>query len=159
MDLARWLVDPSHPLTSRVAVNRFWGLFFPNPIVRTANEFGTNGQPPTHPELLDWLGRRLTLQWIEVEREAPQAAPDGGGGGAGVSEVLPKLEVLRTLEEQIHAGYIRGVHKVLDQIATAQPECEAFVARMRVLARQFQLDVLARQVEEALHTADAAPKP
>ena len=110
-------------------------------------------------ELLDWLGRRLALQWIEIEREAPQAAPDGGGGGAGASEVLPKLEVLRTLEEQIHAGYIRGVHKVLDQIATAQPECEAFVARMRVLARQFQLDALARQVEEALHTADAGPQP
>src|SRR3989344_165944 len=104
-------------------------------------------------ELLDWLGRRLGLQWIEAERSLPPPISGAAVAAPSQGEALPKLEALRQLEEQVHAGYIRGVHKVLDQIAAAQPECEAFVSRLRGLARQFQLDALARQVDEALETA------
>lgn len=65
--LAKWLIQPDHPLTSRVLVNRIWKHHFGKGIVKTVGNFGKVGAPPTHPELLDWLATELVQQGWSIK--------------------------------------------------------------------------------------------
>lgn len=98
-------------------------------------------KPVRHSELLDWLERRLGIRWTESAAVPPAAVE--------AALVLPSAARLRALEEAVGLGYFRGIMNQLDDIDATQPECAAWTALQRALARQFQFEAMSRALSAA----------
>src|SRR5262249_44919185 len=115
LGLARWLVSRENPLTARVIVNRYWQLIFGTGLVKTPEGFGVQGEPPSHPELLDWLAvevheagwvRRRLLRWIATSETYRQSS-------VITTQLREKAPDNRLLARG--ARYRRSSHAVRDQ--------------------------------------------
>jgi hypothetical protein len=105
--LARWIANPDNPLTARVLVNRLWQHHFGRPLVATPNDFGLNGQRPTHPELLDFLADEFVARGWSIKQmhrlmltSATYQQASQGQGGADDNVLLAGMNRLR-LEGEI----------------------------------------------------------
>src|SRR5262249_18732094 len=119
-DLARWLVSPSNPLTARVTVNRIWKNLFGQALVTSVEDFGTRGERPTHPELLDWLAAEFM-------------GPGGGQTGAWSTK--------RLIRQIVTSATYRQSSNVRKELAVRDP-------RNTLLARQNRFRVEAEVVRD-----------
>jgi len=107
-------------------------------------------KPVRHSELLDWLERRLGLQWQHDEaKEAPAGTEPTASSTAPAPLTYPDAIALSALAQVVALGYYRGILNTLDDIERSQPAHSAFIGTMRQLARQFQFDAMGQILEQA----------
>lgn len=141
---AHWLCSPDNPLTARVTVNRAWQAFFGTGIVPTENDFGTQGDPPTHPELLDWLA----LEFVESGEGRVRSEKEG----AAIHSPLP------TPHSPL-AWSLKRLHRLIVTSATyrqashVRPELRERDPSNKLLARQSRLRLEAESIRDVCLSA------
>ena len=146
LDLARWLVATNNPLTARVIVNRVWQQYFGRGLVETENDFGTQGSPPSHPELLDWLACEL------MQPTSASSSPSPGGEGWGEGGQKPSRSANQPWS-------LKHLHRLIVTSATyrqsskARPDLAINDPNNKLLARQNRLRLDAEIVRDVGLTA------
>jgi hypothetical protein len=120
LGLARWLVDERHPLTARVTVNRYWQLLFGTGLVKTAEDFGTQGELPSHPELLDWLAIEFQ-KGPKSDVQGPKSDAEALDFGPGTLD-LPAWDVKRLIRRLVSSATYRQSSVVAPALAAKDPE-------------------------------------
>ena len=131
LGFAQWLVSRDHPLTSRVTVNRFWQMLFGTGLVKTVEDFGAQGELPSHPELLDWLA---------VEFMNPALGAENGSNGENHSRAKGwnTKALLKTI---VMSATYRQSSRVAPQLQQLDPE-------NRLLARGPRLRLPAEMIRD-----------
>jgi hypothetical protein len=126
LDLANWLVSPANPLTPRVAANQIWLRLFGQGLVRTPDDFGARGQLPTHPELLDWLARRLIQhEWSRkalIREIASSATYCQDSRRRGEIDAVDPLNLLLARQDRfrVEAEIVRDMHLATGGLLSAK---------------------------------------
>ncbi len=144
LGLAKWLVDPGHPLTARVAVNRFWQLFFGLGIVKTSEDFGAQGEPPVHAELLDWLAIAFRDGSMKDELGTMSATSSGASLQRSASSVQ-RWDVKALHKLIVTSATYRQASKVTPELREKDPENRLLArgARFRLQAELIRDNALA----------------
>ena len=135
LGLAKWLVSPEHPLTARVTVNRFWQMFFGVGLVKTSEDFGSQGELPSHPELLDWLA-------VEFRNGTGSGSDLASGGNplATARGTVPKAwNVKALLKTVVMSATYRQSAKRIPQSAIQTPQSEDSDNRLYARGSRYRL--------------------
>ncbi|HXG48835.1 MAG TPA: DUF1553 domain-containing protein [Methylomirabilota bacterium] len=152
LDLARWLVATNNPLTARVIVNRIWQQYFGRGLVETENDFGTQGTPPSHPELLDWLA----VEFMRPEGAPPSDSKTAPGGASASSGPISDAADLAADGPSSRPWSLKHLHRLIVTSATYRQSSKARSdlaekdPQNKLLARQSRLRLDAEVVRDVL---------
>jgi mono/diheme cytochrome c family protein len=158
LDLARWIVDTNNPLTARVIVNRIWQQYFGRGLVETENDFGTQGSPPSHPELLDWLACEL-MNPSQPTGASVSPSPGGEGRGEGGQNQSRNANQPLTSHLSPRPWSLKHLHRLIVTSATyrqsskARPDLALIDPSNKLLSRQNRLRLDAEIVRDVCLTA------